>query len=91
MEFITVNGGQSVKDVAVQYYGSSFGVWDILKLNPEVRFIDQNLIQGQKLWIDKPSKKPVVNRLKQLGAVPSTAALITINRDFSNEFSNEFE
>lgn len=91
MKLITTERGQSVKDIAMQYYGDSSGVWDILSLNPmKVEFIDQNLDQGTELWVGEPIRPSVVRRLEQLKAVPATGADITNPSEFSEEFSNEF-
>lgn len=46
---ITVRSGQSVVDVALQYYGTVNGVWDISRLNNIS--ITEQLAPGQQLII----------------------------------------
>lgn len=70
---IKVLDGQTIYDIAKQYYGNIEAVSEILELNPDIRnndiylyAIDRPLLAGLKINIDEKSKKRDANTLRNI-------------------------
>ena len=70
---ITVRSGQSVVDVALQYYGTVNGMWDIARLNNIS--ITAQLTPGQKLTVTETINETA----KYLGSYKETITHVIAN------------
>lgn len=76
IKYITVLERQSVWDLAVQEYGSSEGVYQLILDNPELNF-EVTPTPGTKIKIDdtKILNKDTVNYFKEKGVKPANDSL----------------
>lgn len=88
---VTVLSRQTIYDIAVQEYGSTEGVIQLIKDNPELNLVN-NLYAGQLLKINAgPVNKLVADYFKSNDLHPATQIITTSNGgDFNNDFNNDF-
>lgn len=93
---ITVENNQSIWDIALQRYGSTNSVKQLILDNPDKVNFKNNIAPGTKLLINEDLiiDKQLVDTYKKNGTIPCSAhydaALGYGNGDFNNDFSNDF-
>ncbi len=72
MRSVFSQNSQNIWDIAIQYMGSAEAVFDILKLNPDLR-TDTNIETGTEIFVpDKPINQHVVDYYSLNMIVPAT-------------------
>jgi len=89
--------GQTIFDVAIQFYGSIDGVFLLFNDNPQLNGLDTILNASQKLKIkSEPINAEVVNYFTKNGIVPSSEVddlnefEIIGTGDHNNDFNNDY-
>lgn len=90
--YVEVKDGQSIDDLAVQYYGSSEGVLALLQDNPDKLDLMNTPETGALILIydEKVIDKDVVNKLIERGASPANSVEIE-HTAFTSGFSFGFK
>lgn len=92
---VKVKDNQSVWDLALMYYGDSGGLQTLLEDNIALNLTDTP-VPGTTIYIDenKVQNKKVLAFINTNEVIPATALSETLeeisNREFSDEFSDEF-
>lgn len=90
MKKVKVKQGQSIMDVALEYYGSISGVITIVEDNTSVISFSDNLQVGQQLFVREVQHK--YKRMFEINppAINSSNWTEELTGAFSNGFSNGF-
>lgn len=93
MTQIKANGRQSVWDIALQEYGDTAGIDQLMLDNPQLNFRD-SIAAGTVIFIDETKiiNTQVVNYYKSIGYKPATAVEVDdVPVGFSSGFSLGFK
>jgi len=83
---------QSIFDVALKYYGTVDGVFDIIKRNPTVGLANA-IPTGTKLLCEPDTTNDFANYFKKNSIEPANGdsyVSLPENADFNNDFNNDF-